>query len=155
MSGSGKRKWHTLNSSSRSSSSLSSTYDSLSSASSSSSSSSLPKRRPVQRRTVEKWIVENDRELNTSVWLKFEMADREHIALLKCSVCSQFATKLESMRNFKAAFIDGSSNIRISSVKDHAATDMHARAKDEAIVQHRTLCAYRYMSCSGFYGSVY
>ena len=128
MSGSRKRKWHTLNSSSRSSSSLSSTYDSLSSASSSSSSSSLPKRRPVQRRTVEKWIVEIDCELNTSVWLKFEMADREHVALLKCSVCSQFATKLESMRNFKAAFIDGSSNTRIPSVKDHAATDMHARA---------------------------
>ena len=92
MSGSGKRKWHTLNSSSRSSSSLSSTYDSLSSASNSSSSSSLPKRRPVKRRTVEKWIVENGRELNTSVWLKFEMADREDVALLKCSVFSQFAT---------------------------------------------------------------
>ena len=72
------------------------------------------------------------------------MADREHVALLKCSVCSQFATKLESMRNFKAAFIDGSSNIR-TSVKDHAATDMHARAmlllkKKQS---SRRLCAYR------------
>ncbi len=72
--------------------------------------------------------MENDWELNTSTWLKLEMVDREHVALLKCSVCSQFATKLESMRNFKAAFIDGSSNIRLSSVKDHAATDMHAYA---------------------------
>ena len=78
---------------------------------------------------MEKWIVENDRELNTSsLWLKFEMADREHVSLLKRSICSEFATKLESMRNFKAAFIDGSANIRISSVKDHAATDMHAHA---------------------------
>ena len=84
------------------------------SASSSSSCSSFSscKRRPVQRRTVEKWIAENDRELNTSLWLKFEMADREHVSLLKCSVCSEF------MRNFKAAFIDGSANIRLSSVKD-------------------------------------
>ena len=32
------------------------------------------------------------------------------------------------MRNFKAAFIDGSSNVRVSAVQDHAATDMHAYA---------------------------
>ena len=34
--------------------------------SSDSSSYSTPKRRPVQRRTVEKWIAEHDQELNTS-----------------------------------------------------------------------------------------
>ena len=60
--------------------------------------------------------------------VKFSMVDREHVALLNCSICSQFSTKLELMRNFKPAFIDGSSNIRISAVKDHAATDMHAYA---------------------------
>lgn len=32
------------------------------------------------------------------------------------------------MRNFRSAFIDGTSNVRVSTVKDHAATDMHARA---------------------------
>lgn len=32
------------------------------------------------------------------------------------------------MRNFRPAFIDGTSNVRVSTVKDHAATDMHARA---------------------------
>ena len=94
--------------------------------SSTSSSCFKPKRRAVTRRTVEKWITENDRKLNTSVWLKFHMADREHVASLKYSVCSEFSTKLESMRNFKAAFIDGSSNVRVSAVQDHAATDMHA-----------------------------
>ena len=77
---------------------------------------------------MEKWIKENDSQLSTSVWLKFSMADREHVAVLNCSICSQFCTKLESMRNFKPAFIDSSSNIRISAVKDHAAADMHAYA---------------------------
>lgn len=101
---------------------------SFSSSSSSSSCFKPVKRRAVQRRTVEKWITENDRELNTSVWLKFDMADREHVSLLKCSVCSLFSKKLESMRNFRPAFIDGSHNIRVSSVKDHAATDMHSYA---------------------------
>jgi hypothetical protein len=65
---------------------------------------------------VEKWIVENDMDLDTLVWLKFEMADQEHVAVLKCSVCSRFVDKLESMRNFRPAFIDGTSNIRISTV---------------------------------------
>ncbi len=77
---------------------------------------------------MEKWITENDREFDTSVWLKFDMADRQHVAVLKCSICSRFSDKLESMRNFRPAFIDGTTNIRLSTVKDHAATDMHARA---------------------------
>ena len=91
------------------------------------SSSVSHKKRAVPRATVEKWIVEHDRELDTSLWLKFDMADREHVALLKCSLCSRFSDKLESMRNFRPAFIDGTANIRVSTVKDHAATDMHAR----------------------------
>ena len=94
----------------------------------SSSTSGEPKKRAVQRRTVEKWISELDREFDTSLWLKFDMADREHVALLKCSICSQFSDKLDSMRNFRPAFINGTANIRVSTVKDHAATDMHARA---------------------------
>ena len=32
------------------------------------------------------------------------------------------------MRNFRPTLIDGSTNVRISTVKDHAGTDMHARA---------------------------
>ena len=32
------------------------------------------------------------------------------------------------MRNFNTAFIEGSGNLKVSSVKDHAATEMHARA---------------------------
>ena len=32
------------------------------------------------------------------------------------------------MRNFRPSFISGSPNIRISSVKDNAASDMHAHA---------------------------
>ena len=95
---------------------------------SSSSSSPLPKKRAVNRRTVEKWVTENDKSLTTSVWLKFDMADRDHVATLKCSVCSRFKKKLESMRNYRAAFIDGTTNYRTSTFKEHAATDMHARA---------------------------
>ena len=73
-------------------------------------------------------MVENNRALNTSVWLKFDMADRDHVSSLKCLVCSQFKDKLVSMRNFCPAFIDGTTNVRTTTFKEHAATDMHARA---------------------------
>ena len=87
---------------------------------SSSSSSPLPKKRAVNRRTVEKWVTENDKSLTTSVWLKFDMADRDHVSTLKCSVCSRFKKKLESMRNYRAAFIDGTTNIRTSTFKEQS-----------------------------------
>ena len=98
------------------------------SASTATAGSSAAKRRSVQTRTVEKWKLENDRQLNTSTWLCYEMADRDHVASLSCSVCVQFKEKLQSMRNYSPAFIEGSKNLRVSSFKDHAASDMHARA---------------------------
>ena len=88
---------------------------SSSSSSFGSSSSSLPKKRAVQKKTVEEWISQHDKLLNTSVWLKFDTADRHHVATLRCPICSQFKTQLESMRNFRPAFIDGTTKVRISS----------------------------------------
>ena len=63
----------------------------------------------LQKKTVEKWIVENNKELNTSVWLKFEMAteDRDHVATLKCTVRSQFKERLQPMRNYRPTLIEG------------------------------------------------
>ena len=56
------------------------------------------------------------------------MADHIHVGSLSCSVCTQFKEKLGSMRNYNPAYIDGSKNLRTSSFKDHAASDMYARA---------------------------
>ena len=53
--------------------------------------------------------------MNTASWLKFETAlppDYDRMAILKCAVCTQFKEKLESMRNFRPAFIEGTSNVR-------------------------------------------
>ena len=101
-----------------------------------SSSSSGAKKRMVQRTTVEKWMKELDKEHSTSLWLKFEVADRDNVSLLKCSICSQFSKKLQSMRNFISAFIDGSSNVRVSNVKEQAGTDMHSSAMHLLKKQH-------------------
>uniref|UniRef100_A0A1X7SS85 C17orf113 probable zinc finger domain-containing protein n=1 Tax=Amphimedon queenslandica TaxID=400682 RepID=A0A1X7SS85_AMPQE len=97
------------------------------SSSSSSNSVHVAKKRAVQKKTVQKWVSLYDKELNTSVWLKYDTVYRVHVSKLRCSVCSQFRPKLESMRNFRPAFVDGTSNMRLSTVKDHTATDMHAQ----------------------------
>ena len=70
---------------------------------------------------------ENDKELNTSVWLKFETAadDCDRVVTLKCTVCSRFRERLQPMRNYRPGFIEGMSNVRTSTFKDHADTDMH------------------------------
>ena len=90
------------------------------------------KRRAVSVKTVEKWISENEKDLSTATWLVFERTDgdRYHVARLKCSVCTRFKRQLEGMRNYNPAFIDGSTNVKTSSFKDHASTEMHKKAMD-------------------------
>ena len=86
-----------------------------------------PKKRGDSANT-EKWIAENNKALSTSTWLKYDKADREYVARLKCSMCIKFQDNLHGMRDYSNAFISGSKTLRASSFKDHAASDMHARA---------------------------
>ena len=92
--------------------------------SSSSSGESASKRRKITKATVDKWIIEHDKALSTSLWMNYEESDRSHVSKLFCKVCKRF----EDLRNFNRAFIDGSANLRTSSFKDHATSDMHERA---------------------------
>ena len=92
------------------------------------SSGCPPAKREVNKRTVDKWLAEYDRELNTSVWLRYELADCDRVVALKCAVCTRFRTKLESMHNYNLAFIDGTSNVRTFTFKEHARTEIHNRA---------------------------
>ena len=80
--------------------------------------------------TVDRWITDNDKALSTSTWLKYDVdtAARGRVVALKCSVYCQFRDKLIGMRNYSAAYIEGSTNLRTSSFKDHAASEMHSRA---------------------------
>ena len=71
------------------------------------------------------------------------MADCDHVSSLKCSVCTQFQSKLCGMPNYNPAFIDGSKNLRASSFKDHAVSSMHARAMLLLkIAQSTSICDY-------------
>jgi hypothetical protein len=86
------------------------------------------KKRAVTIQTVEKWIMENDKDLDTATWLKFEKLGRQTVTTLKCSVCIRYEDKLYGCRHFNPAFINGSSNLRCSSFKEHALTEMHKKA---------------------------
>ena len=86
------------------------------------------KKRMVTIATVKKWIVENDKDIATSTWLVYDTSDREHVSALKCSMCVLFKDKLQGLRNYNPAFVTGSTNLRASSFKDHAVTEMHKRA---------------------------
>ena len=82
----------------------------------------------VSAKMVEKWIAGNDKALSTSTWLKYDKADHEYVATLKCSVCIEFQDKLRGTTSYSNVFISGSKKLRVSSFKNHTASDMHARA---------------------------
>ena len=84
-----------------------------------------PKRCGVTIKTVDKWIADNDKTLNTMTWLKYNKVDCDHIATLKCSVCFHFDDKLCSVQNYNPAYVIGSTNLCTSTFKEHAASDMH------------------------------
>lgn len=86
------------------------------------------KRRGVTTKTIDRWIQTNDKVLNTTTWLTYEVVDREFVACMKCRVCIRFKERIVTCRNFNSAFIDGSTNLRTSAFKDHASSDMHKRA---------------------------
>lgn len=69
--------------------------------------------------------------IDTSVWLKFETAAGirdPHVARLKWSICARFQSELSTMKNFTTTFIECSSNVRISIIKEHVRSDTHKSA---------------------------
>ena len=88
-------------------------------------------KRAVQKSTVDRWIAESDKTLNTSVWLTYDTdrADRSRVVALKCSICARFRDRLVGRRNYSAAYIEGSVNLRASSYKEHTASETRFQYK--------------------------
>ena len=70
------------------------------------------KKRLVLKKTADKRIAENDREMNMSIWLKYNVPIRDSVRTRRCSVCYEFHKRLVSMRNYRPRFVEGTSNIR-------------------------------------------
>ena len=58
----------------------------------SSLSSGVAKKWIVQKEKKKRWKI----EYSIIVWLNFDVLDREHLVLLKYSICSQFSEKLQA-----------------------------------------------------------
>ena len=86
--------------------------------------------RTLKISTCNKWVHENDKDLSTTVWLRYNTrSDMPQVVdTLKCRVCTQFEDKIYGCKNFTAASITGSQNLKTSSSKDHSASDMHVQA---------------------------
>jgi len=86
------------------------------------------KKRSVLKSTVDKWIAENDKGLNTSVWLRYNTDPGNHtrVVTLKYWICAGFKDRLVGRRN-STAFVEGSVNLRTSGSKDHAASNMQLK----------------------------
>ena len=63
-----------------------------------------------------------------ATWLNNDKADRYHVLRLKCTFCTKFVDTMGGSRNFSSAFIEDSTNLRTSSFKEHAKSDMHKSA---------------------------
>ena len=45
------------------------------------------KKRSITAKTVDKWIVKNDKALNVMLWLQYDRKDCEYVPSMKCAVC--------------------------------------------------------------------
>ena len=67
-----------------------------------------PRKRRVTVKTIHKWVIECDRKMDTSVWLRYDKVNHEYVATLKCCVSAELNEKLRGMRNYNPAFAVGS-----------------------------------------------
>ena len=45
-------------------------------------------------KTIQKWVIECDRKMDTSMWLRYDKVDHEYVATLKCCVSAELNEKL-------------------------------------------------------------
>jgi len=71
---------------------------------------------------VHKWQRTYEREHQSMVRLHAELDDQDKslVSTLWCVVCRQYETRMCGPKDFSRAWIDGSSNHKMSSVTDHA-----------------------------------
>ena len=74
---------------------------------------------------------QNDLEVyDAKSWFVYETESTrcKFCTLLKCEVCKQFESKISSKPKFSRAFITGSTNLKLTSLVDHAKTETHKLA---------------------------
>ena len=75
-------------------------------------------------KTVENW----ERDLNVSL-IKSLGTDKKKVEILKCSVCVEFSTRICSIAGFSQAWVDGTTSVKLDSLKKHVQGRAHQHAK--------------------------
>ena len=90
-------------------------------------SSAKRKKRQVTLKTLERWQRENDKDLQTLVWLRYDPVDDDSstVDTVWCGLCCQFKSRIEGKKHLSKAWIEGSGNLKLSNVNDHAHSDQH------------------------------
>ena len=78
--------------------------------------------------TVEKWKRQDLAQYEAESWLIYDeekTTKGQYCIALKCNACIQFESIIRNRPKFSRAFIDGSTNFRLTNVVDHAKSDTH------------------------------
>jgi len=59
--------------------------------------SPLCKKHGNMMKTVDKWIAENNKALNTTTWLQYDRKDCEYVASVKCAMCILYQDRLHGV----------------------------------------------------------
>ena len=88
-------------------------------------------KRTVSLPTFRKWQRELNKEYDSVVWLKCEQDGATGtVVAMFCEVCRKYEDKIQSLRNYSPVWIHGSTNLKTSSVTDHAKSDQHRAAME-------------------------
>ena len=80
--------------------------------------------------TFKKWQRNNDREHQMLTWLRCDKdkQDNSLVALLWCSACREYQSRIRSMKKHSSAWVTGSENQWTSNMLDHVSCDQHKAA---------------------------
>jgi hypothetical protein len=77
--------------------------------------------------TVQNWLRDYDKDLQTLSWLQYDSTGSV-VTALKCLTCTRYEDKVRSCKNFSPAFIEGTKQVKTSTFKAHAESIMHGRS---------------------------
>ena len=78
--------------------------------------------------TVERWTGEDLADFQAELWLTYnrkKTGKANYCSALKCHVCTLFKPMIKNGPKFSRAFIDRSTNFRLTNVRDHAKSEIH------------------------------
>ena len=83
--------------------------------------------RQVSKDTFQKWQQTHEKEHPSMMCLCAEMdgQDKSLVSMLWCFVCRQYKIRICGHKSISRAWIDGSSNHKMSNITDHANSEPH------------------------------